>query len=574
MKAKAKGKGLDMHIQSRLTRGFLKVATIGCAALVVSVIALFIITSQYANALKNYGFAQGDIGKMMIVFSENRSSLRAAVGYVDQDSIAKVQDTYQQKKDKFAEYYKEVGKCMVTPEGKALYKQIQEKMDAYWEMSDEVIAQGATTDNEKSMQAQEKEINELSSVYDEAYNTMAKLMDLNVKKGDKVESQLQVFSLILIVVFILCIVLVLYLSLMIGKNISNSFSEPMKQLGERLKSFTQGDLDSPFPEYDVDDEIAEMIQETKQMAASLNVIITDTSEILGQMADGDYTATSTVQERYVGKFSNLIEAMKNMKYQMNDTLHHVLEASNQVTAGADNLSESAQDLAEGATEQAGTVEELQATITTITEDVERTAKNLEQSYQNAKQYAEQADGSRVEMESLMEAMNRINETSKKIEQIISDIEDIASQTNLLSLNAAIEAARAGEAGKGFAVVAEQIRNLAEQSAQSAVGTRELIEGSLKEIEEGNHAAERATVSMGTVVDGIKEIADSAKILSENSNKQAEAMEEADHAVTQISEVVQTNSAASQECSATSEELSAQAESLNRLVGHFKLTDDK
>lgn len=263
-KEKAKGKGLDMHIQSRLTRGFLKVAAIGCAALVVSVIALFIITSQYANTLKKYGFSQGDIGKMMVVFSENRSSLRAAVGYVDQDSIAKVQDTYQQKKDKFAEYYKEVGKCITGSDAKALYKQIQEKMDDYWKVSDEVMAQGATMDNETSMQAQEREINELSNVYDEAYNMMAKLMNLDVQKGNVVEKQLQIFSLILIVAFIVCIVLVLYLSVIIGKNIAKSFSEPIKQLGERLKSFTQGDLDSPFPEYDVDDEIAEMIQETKK----------------------------------------------------------------------------------------------------------------------------------------------------------------------------------------------------------------------------------------------------------------------------------------------------------------------
>ena len=174
------------------------------------------------------------------------------------------------------------------------------------------------------------------------------------------------------------------------------------------------------------------------------------------------------------------------------------------------------------------------------------------------------------MKSLMEEMDRINETSKKIQNIIADIEDIASQTNLLSLNAAIEAARAGDAGRGFAVVAEQIRKLAEQSAQSAVDTRSLIEGSLQEIENGNMAAEAAADSLEQIVTGVKEIAADAKRLSEESKAQAQAMEQAEVGVNQISEVVQSNSASAEESSATSEELSAQAFSLSDLVEKFIL----
>lgn len=141
------------------------------------------------------------------------------------------------------------------------------------------------------------------------------------------------------------------------------------------------------------------------------------------------------------------------------------------------------------------------------------------------------------------------------------------------LNAAIEAARAGEAGKGFAVVAEQIRTLADQSAKSAVDTRELIEGALKEIDEGNTVAMKAVESLDTVVGGINEIAAVSKELSTSSNQQIAAMKEADEGINQISEVVQSNSAASQECSATSEELSAQAEAMNELVSQFVLRSE-
>ena len=141
------------------------------------------------------------------------------------------------------------------------------------------------------------------------------------------------------------------------------------------------------------------------------------------------------------------------------------------------------------------------------------------------------------------------------------------------MNAAIEAARAGEAGRGFAVVAEQIRKLAEQSAQSAVDTRSLIEGSLQEIERGNQAAGAAAESLEQIVTGVKEIAADSRRLSEESTAQAQAMEQAEVGVNQISEVVQSNSASAEESSATSEELSAQAYSLNEVVGKFTLRRD-
>ena len=120
------------------------------------------------------------------------------------------------------------------------------------------------------------------------------------------------------------------------------------------------------------------------------------------------------------------------------------------------------------------------------------------------------------------------------------------------------------------MVAEQIRKLAEQSAQSAVDTRQLIEGSLSEIEEGNKAAGRAAASIDEVVNGVKIIAEASKELSELTSQQADAMEQVENGVNQISEVVQSNSATAQETSATSEELSAQAVSMSELVSHFTL----
>ena len=559
-------------IRKRLNKSFAIISLVCSIGLVICGISLFVISSQYHNALTNYGFAQGDIGKAMTTFSETRSALRAVIGYVDESEINSEKKDYETKKKAFEGYMQDVESKMVTKAGKEAYQQAESALSSYWTKSDAILQQGATTDKGASGAAQQKEINELGPMYDEIYASLKNIMDVSVAKGNSVQGTLNVLMYILIILTVLIIVFSVYMSTHLGRRISDNIEKPVAALAERLKKFAAGDLDSEFPESDLDDEIAYMNDAAKEMAADLNLIISDMSRLMDEMADGNFNLKTDIEEKYVGKFVNLKDAIRNMNRKMDATLKSVDESSQQVTVGSENLAQSAQELAEGATEQAGAVEELQATIATLTEQIADTADNLQQTSNKAVDHAKNADASKVEMHSLMEAMQRISDTSKKIENIISDIESIASQTNLLSLNAAIEAARAGEAGKGFAVVAEQIRMLADQSAQSAVDTRTLIEGALNEIEEGNTIAMKAVESIDSVVQGINDIADVSKQLSENSNVQIAAMREAEKGIDQISEVVQSNSAASEECSATSEELSAQAEAMNELISQFTLRD--
>ena len=372
-------------------------------------------------------------------------------------------------------------------------------------------------------------------------------------------------------IFLLIIVGVIVLAIIIATRMEHAISQgiaaPLDALAKRLETFAQGNLSDPFPTLNSKDEIADMIHSANEMAEKLSFVIADTGEVMSQMANGNYNITSKNPDMYQGDFEQLFLSIRNMKTQMVQTLRSIEESSRQVSAGAANLADASQNLAEGATEQAGAVEELQATITNITSNIEQ------ESYEQARKYANEADNSRAEMKAMVDAMARISDTSNKIGNIISEIEDIASQTNLLSLNASIEAARAGEAGRGFAVVADQIRQLAEQSTKSAVDTRDLIEGSMQEIKEGNQAADSAAASIEIVVDGIGKIAESSRSISEISKDQANAMDQAEQGVNQISEVVQSNSATAEESSATSQELSAQAISLDELISKFILPQE-
>lgn len=560
-------------IEKKLTASIFKVSTITAAAAILGVIALIIISNRYSYALKNFGFAQGDIGKAMFEFADLRSSLRAAIGYDNEEAIDTVVKQHEEGKVRFEQYFADIENTIVSSEGRTTYDAINAELDEYWKLDAEIMELGATTDRAKCVQAQELALDKLAGKYSSIYDKLESLLNVKVNEGNSLSKPLTIVGWILVAAILAITVVAMILSTKIGKKIARKISVPLELLGGRLKTFAAGDLTSPFPTVDTGDEVELMEHDAREMADNLDAIIFDIGEVLGEMAGGNYTVRSKISDRYTGDFKKLYESMRSLRDQMTKTLLSIGDASNQVSAGSDELAGASQILAEGATDQANSVMELHATISDITEAMERSAQSADESYIKAQEYANAADNSRQEMHTMMEAMERINETSTRIGDIISEIESIAAQTNLLSLNASIEAARAGESGRGFAVVADQIRELADQSAKAAVDTRELIEASIHEVSEGNSVAEHASTAIESVVDGIKQIADFSKSLKVIMEQQTEAMREAEKGVNQISGVVQSNAATAEEASATSQELSAQATMLDELVGQFELKKD-
>lgn len=563
----------NMNIKGRLNYVFrLIIIAFSVVAVVISAMMIYM-SMDYRRVLKRYAFPQGDIATAMSEAAEIRGASRGVVGYDSVSLISSMKKQHDEHVEAFEAKLEQIRPIMSSKAGKECMDKIDKAWAEYKEIDEKVIKLGATTDSNQSLKAQSMMLNETAPKYEALDNALNELMDTNVAKGDAEKLKLEIFLIIAIVAAIGIIAAVVVVASKAAHAIAKSIEEPLDGMMARFETFAQGDLDSPFPEFETKDEISDLIDSAHAMAERLHNIISDAGKLMGEMADGNFAIATEHEDQYTGAFNALLLGIRNMNRQMNSTLKGVEDASKQVAEGSANLSDAAQSLAEGATDQAATVEEMQATINDLNEGIQKTAEQLENSYKEAERYADTAENSRESMEALMGAMARISEASEKIGNIISEIESIASQTNLLSLNASIEAARAGDAGRGFAVVADQIRTLAEQSAKSAVDSRNLIEASIYEVGEGNKIATKASDSLKEVVDGVQSIAESAKKMRDVSTSQAAGMEQADVAIARIAEVVQANSATSQETSATSEELTAQATTLSEMVAQFKLRND-
>jgi methyl-accepting chemotaxis protein len=249
------------------------------------------------------------------------------------------------------------------------------------------------------------------------------------------------------------------------------------------------------------------------------------------------------------------------------SLRHVVtlvhSGTEQVSGASAEISRSSQCLAEDASEQAASIEETSSSLEEMSSMTRQSAENAHKTAELARAARTAADRGAADMERMNTAIGAIKSSSDDVAKIIKTIDEIAFQTNILALNAAVEAARAGEAGMGFAVVAEEVRSLAQRSAQAAKETSSRIEGAIQSTAQGVEISQMVSSGLQQIVSSVHEVDKLVAQMVSAAEEQSRGISQINTAVGQMDKVTQNVAAQAEESSAASGELASQAVTLRQ-----------
>ena len=311
-------------------------------------------------------------------------------------------------------------------------------------------------------------------------------------------------------------------------------------------------------------------QETADAAAREQAFVMEhIATGLTKLAEGDLTYRVDIDfppayQRLQGDFNGAIT-------QMEEAMRTIVHAANSIGSGSDEIASAADDLSRRSEQQAASLEETAAALDEITATVKRSSAGAVEASRVVTSTRSDAERSAVVVRSAVEAMNQIEKSSQSISQIIGVIDEIAFQTNLLALNAGVEAARAGDAGRGFAVVAQEVRALAQRSADAAKEIKTLISTSSQQVSQGVSMVGQTGEALQAIVGKVSEIDGLVSEIAASGAEQATGLNEVNAAVNQMDQTVQQNAAMVEQSTAASHALKGEANGLMQMIGRFQVS---
>ena len=341
-----------------------------------------------------------------------------------------------------------------------------------------------------------------------------------------------------------------------------------QEIAHLIDAVSKGNLESRIDLAGKDGFYKTMSDGINRLTDTVQGAIADIARVVGALAEGDLNQRIT--KDYQGAFDGLKNNINATSGKLAEIVGQIGDATEAISQAAAEVSSGSADLAERTEQQASSLEETAASMEELGATVRTSAENAQRANTQATDARRAGEQGGAVANSAIEAMKSIADSSRKITDIIGVIDEIAFQTNLLALNAAVEAARAGDAGKGFAVVAQEVRVLAQRSAQASKEIKTLILDSDKQVQNGVEMVKKAGDSLSGIVGGVQQVATLIAEMASAAAEQASALDEINSAVAAMDEMTQKNAALVEETTAAAQSMSGQATDLRSLVSFFKI----
>ncbi len=356
-----------------------------------------------------------------------------------------------------------------------------------------------------------------------------------------------------------------------GAKKGPSMQDVAAELGAMVKA-TLLDMDFAISVYLDEAEKARVAAEAEVLSKERGVVVASVGEGMTHLAAGDLTFR--MSDAIPDEYRKLRDDFNGAMEQLEETMTVVSNNTHGISAGADEIAQASDDLSKRTEQQAASLEETAAALDEITATVKKTASGAKQASEVVTAAKGEAEHSGAVVAEAVQAMGQIETSSQQISQIIGVIDEIAFQTNLLALNAGVEAARAGDAGRGFAVVAQEVRALAQRSAEAAKEIKALISASSQQVGQGVSLVGETGKALQSIVAKVAEIDALVSEIAASAQEQATGLNEVNTTVNQMDQVVQQNAAMVEQSTAATHSLKGETEELARLIARFKVSSSQ